>query len=89
MCRYCIIFVSSEYAAKVWTNHERRNAQARAIKEKSEYILPAKFDDTEIPGLLGTLGYIDLTEVSPSELGGMVAGKLGKRERHSFIFPQR
>ena len=49
LCRYCILFASKEYAAKVWTSHERRNAQARALKEKQEYILPARFDDTPIP----------------------------------------
>ena len=64
MCRYCIIFVSAEYAAKVWPNLERRSAQSRALKEKQEYILPARFDGTEIPGLLDTVGYIDLNWTS-------------------------
>src|SRR5439155_16540320 len=43
--RYCVVFVSSHYAAKVWTNHERKSAQARAFSEAREYVLPAKFDD--------------------------------------------
>ena len=81
MCRYCIIFVSAEYADKVWTNLERQNAQARAFKEKQEYILPARFDDTRIPGLLDTVGYIDLNHTSPSQLCDLVMGKLGKRIR--------
>lgn len=33
-CRYCILFVSADYAKKVWTNHERSSAQARALQEK-------------------------------------------------------
>src|SRR5439155_24562734 len=33
----------------------------RAFMEKREYILPARFDDTQIPGVLPTVGYIDLT----------------------------
>ena len=86
MCRYCIIFVSAEYAAKVWTNLERQNAQARAIKEKQEYILPARFDDTEIPGLLDTVGYIDLNRTTPSQLSELVAEKLGKTQRGSAIY---
>src|SRR5690242_14759832 len=42
--RYCIVFVSSAYERKVWTNHERRSAQERALRENDEYILPVIFD---------------------------------------------
>lgn len=55
--RYCLMLVSAEYSKKVWTTHERQSAQARALAEKSEYILPVRFDDTEIPGLPSTVGY--------------------------------
>src|SRR5438128_7586050 len=41
--RFCVLFASKQYATKVWTNHERQSAQARAIQEHSEYILPARF----------------------------------------------
>ena len=27
VARYCLVFISSDYAAKVWTTHERRSAQ--------------------------------------------------------------
>jgi TIR domain len=59
--QYCVILVSRAYADKVWTTHERRSAQARALREKREYILPVRFDDTELPGLLPTVGYLDFT----------------------------
>jgi hypothetical protein len=58
--RYCVLFASEHYARKVWTNHERKSAQSRALHENEEYILPVRFDDTEIPGLRPTVGYIDL-----------------------------
>ncbi|MDE2889026.1 MAG: TIR domain-containing protein [Gemmatimonadota bacterium] len=58
--RFCVMFLSRNYARKVWTNHERQNAQARALRESKEYILPVRIDDTEIPGILGTIGYLDL-----------------------------
>ena len=83
--RYCVIFVSKEYANKVWTNAERRSAQARALRENHEYILPARFDDTEIPGLLDTVHYIDVREMPPSDLSDLIAGKLGKRFRHDYL----
>jgi TIR domain len=56
--RYCLMLVSAAYAAKVWPTHERRNAQARALAQRNEYILPVRFDETEIPGLPATIGYL-------------------------------
>ena len=29
---YCVMFLSKHYAAKLWTSHERKAAQARAFK---------------------------------------------------------
>lgn len=85
--RYCILFISKQYAKKVWTNHERRSAQARAIKQNSEYILPARFDNTEIPGLLDTIGYIDLRKISPLKLASMIQSKVGTNERRNYFPP--
>jgi len=75
-CLYTVMFISKQYSEKLWTNHERRAAQARAFKESMEYILPARFDDTEIPGVLSTVGYIDLTKRSPNELADLIIEKL-------------
>ena len=66
--RYCVMFVSKHYAQKVWTNHERRSAQARALAENVAYILPVRIDDTEIPGILPTVGYLDLRSVTIIEV---------------------
>src|SRR5205823_1540804 len=35
---YCVMFLSQHYANKLWTNHERQAAQARAFEEHEEYI---------------------------------------------------
>jgi hypothetical protein len=74
--RYCVIFVSAAYAEKTWARHELKQAQARAIKEHREYILPVRLDDTEIPGLNATVGYIDLREHSVQELRDLILKKL-------------
>ena len=76
--RYCVMFISKNYANKVWTSHERRSALAKAIEEKEEYILPARFDDTEIPGIRPTIGYVDLSKKTPEQLGKMILQKLGR-----------
>jgi len=80
---YCIIFISQNYANKVWTNHERRSAQSRAIRQKQEYILPARFDDTEIIGL-DDVTYIDLMEYTAYEFAELVIKKLGTSDKNQL-----
>lgn len=75
--RYCVIFASAAYRDKVWTKHELRSAQARALEDHRLYILPARFDDTKIPGILPTTVYVDLRDLSPEELANMIREKLG------------
>jgi len=61
--RYCVIFISKDYKERMWPNHERQSAQARALHEKGkEYILPIKVDNTELDGMSPTIGYIALEE---------------------------
>ena len=74
--RYTVIFASKVYGEKLWTKHERQAAQARAFKDAEEYILPARFDDTEIPGILSTTGYISLANKSPEQLADLIVQKL-------------
>lgn len=74
--RYCVIFVSEAYARKEWTRLERRSALSRAMKEEGEYILPARFDDTDLPGLRPTVAYIDLREYAPATLVQFLVEKI-------------
>jgi TIR domain len=74
--RYCVMFISEHYAKKPWTRHERRSALARALEEDEEYILPARFDDTELEGLPPTVGYLDLAEIAPATLIEHILKKL-------------
>jgi AbiJ N-terminal domain 3/TIR domain len=76
--RYCVMFISKHYADKVWPTHERRSAFEKAIETKEEYILPARFDDTEIPGLHRTICYVDLRHRSPEQLAALILEKLGR-----------
>ena len=39
--RYCVVFVSTRYSSKLWTNHERKSAQARAFGEITRYFAGA------------------------------------------------
>lgn len=78
---YTVLFASKAYAKKLWTNHERKSAQARAFEEQTEYILPARFDDTPIPGLPNTTGHINLQGKNPEELAALIIQKLGLRNQ--------
>lgn len=75
--RFCVMFISQAYRDKLWTSHERLSAQARAFEERQEYILPARFDETEIPGVRPTVGYVDLRRLEPKDLSALVLEKLG------------
>lgn len=82
--RYCVMFISKHYAEKVWPTHERRSAFEKAIESKEEYILPARFDDTQIPGLHKHIVYIDLRKRTPEELTKLVMQKLGREMEVPF-----
>ncbi len=85
--RYCILFASDAYAKKLWTNHERQSAQARAFEEHAEYLLPARFDDTAVPGLRPTIGYIDLRKLPAEEFAELVIKKVGYWVKKDYFPP--
>jgi hypothetical protein len=74
--RYCVIFVSKHYVNKPWPTHERRSAQARALVSSEEYLLPARFDDSVLPGLQPTIGYVDLRSLEPEDFAQMILQKV-------------
>ncbi|MFI6101945.1 toll/interleukin-1 receptor domain-containing protein [Lentzea sp. NPDC051213] len=75
--RFCVMFVSEHYARKMWTKHERQSAFDRAMVSDTEYVLPARFDDTQLPALRVGTGFIDLRNRTPRELAEMIARKVG------------
>jgi hypothetical protein len=90
--RYTVVFLSENYKRKLWTRHELESAQARAFAESEEYLLPVRFDDTEIPGIQPTVSYIDLKGVTPAELAAMIKEKVrglptGIDEMTGFVYP--
>ncbi|MDI9312175.1 MAG: TIR domain-containing protein [Limnohabitans sp.] len=76
--KYCVPFISEHYKKKIWTNHEIRTAISRAIETNVEYILPTRFDDTEIDGIRPTIGFLDLRKISAEKLAHLIIKKLEK-----------
>lgn len=57
---------------------------SRARNERERYILPARFDDTEIPGLLPAIQYVSLREKSAEALTDLICEDPGpERGNHS------
>jgi hypothetical protein len=75
--RFCLIIVSRFYVNKMWPNHERQHALSRLMKKGNNYILPLKLDDSEIPGLPDTVGFLSLETHSLDEVYGILLSKLG------------
>lgn len=83
--RYCVMFISKEYGKRPWTIHESQSAQERMFNSYDsmnfqEYILPVKFDNTQIPGIRTTTGFMDANKLTPDELAAKIAEKLRKRD---------
>ncbi len=64
----CIMFISKEYVSKAWPSFERKNIVAKTLIIGDEYLLPVRFDDTEVPGLPKTIGYLDARKESPEDI---------------------
>jgi len=63
-----IMFVSKDYVSKAWPSFERKHALAKSLIIGDEYLLPVRFDDTEVPGLPPTIGYLDARKESPEDI---------------------
>ena len=72
-----VMFISKEYVENAWPRHEGRSILSRAVQEKSEYVLPVRFDDTSVPGLADSTRYETADNHTPEKLAAMIAEKLG------------
>jgi hypothetical protein len=74
--RYCVMFVSKDYARKSWPTWEGKSAIARSVAERQEYVLPVRFDQTEFPGLKPTIKYLDARRLTPEQIAAHIIAKL-------------
>jgi TIR domain len=84
-----VVFVSADYAEGDWTRLERRAAFSRAVRETGVYVLPARFDDSELPGLLGDAVAINLRDYTPAQFADLVVAKLAELAIGSSSLPGR
>ena len=74
--KHCVMIISTHYARKAWPNLERKSAQARVFQESDEYILPIRLDDTQIRGILPTIGFINSKDHSVNDIVHLIKEKL-------------
>ena len=77
-----VVFISADYLDRDWTRLERRAALGRAVRERREYVLPARFDDTPLPGLLSDMVTVDLRRYTPGAVRGDGRGEAGRAGHH-------
>lgn len=83
--RYLVLFSSRHYVDK-WGRLQQRVALARVLKQYGESVLPVRIDDTEVPGLSRTVGYLDLRVHGPKTIARAIVQKLA---RHRTEFTSR
>jgi hypothetical protein len=76
--RYVVIFSSKQYAENAWARRECRAALERALENNGAYVLPVRLDSTQLPGLDGTVGYLDGSILTPFQVAKVIGEKLGR-----------
>jgi GTPase SAR1 family protein len=72
---WCMMFISKEYVNKAWPNQEREFAIDREVEQMGGYILPVRFDDTEVPGLSKSVSYLRAKDYAEEELANIFIQK--------------
>ena len=57
--------------------------QFSAVQQRTRYILPCRFDDTEVPGLPPSIHYVDLNGKTPAQLAQLILEVLRKTPKPS------
>jgi TIR domain len=74
--RYCVVFVSAEYARKTWARPDWWQSVRGRVLARSDFLVPAVFDETRMPGLPTSTSYVDARRSSPEELASMLGQRL-------------
>jgi hypothetical protein len=73
----CVVLISEAYRRKLWTRHEIRSIFAAMLETGDDFLLPVRVDDTDLPGLSPTVGFVDARVTPADEIVWLLAEKLG------------
>lgn len=74
---HVVIFISKSYIDGYWTNIERRSTFGRWSYDQAEFVIPVRFDDTEVPELSPDCLYERAENRTPAELADLISRKCG------------
>jgi hypothetical protein len=69
-------FFCADYERKEWCGLEWRQIRDLAKQRKDEQIMPFRFDDTPIPGVLSIDGYLPIGDRSPQQVADLILERL-------------
>jgi tetratricopeptide (TPR) repeat protein len=69
-------FLGADYERKEWCGLEWRAIKDLIKQRQSKDIMPMRFDNAQIPGFYGTVGYVDLKNHSPKEAAELILERL-------------
>jgi hypothetical protein len=76
---FVMIFVSKDFVAKPWPQHEFRSALSTAILKKGDYILPIRLDGSDLPGLQASMAYINANDMTPEQIAALFVKKRAEK----------
>lgn len=77
--KYCVMFLSENYSSKEWTLHEFDSIQIRNLKNKNNvYILPVRFDNTEMKSFNPAISYLNAHNYSAKQLAEIIYNKVNQ-----------
>ena len=71
-----VVFLCKEYEAKKWCRLEWRAIRNLISNRQDEDIMPMRFDDADVGGILGIDGYIDLRQYTPEQAAEFILQRL-------------
>jgi hypothetical protein len=75
--RFAIVIISSAFKESNWaSNWEWKAVLARMHDQRGAYLLPYVLEDTDLPGLTKTIGYVSHRDCTPTEFAALVIRKL-------------
>lgn len=69
-------FYCADYEKKKWCGLEWRQMRNVLLEQKDDRIMPFRFDDTPIIGVLALDGYVSINSRSPGEVAGLILERL-------------
>jgi len=70
------VFLCADYERKEWCGLEWRAIRDLIKKRQSSAVMPLRFDNTEIPGLFSTDGYVWINNRPPQEVADLICQRM-------------